>query len=87
MMRCEPRFKAFHRDGWPGAIPAKTLEPLQVSGGNGTVRMQTERRKVSSEVSRLAEYRIPMSVAGELHPWVRAKFLELWRLAQTPDPF
>jgi hypothetical protein len=27
------------------------------------------------------------SVADELHPWVRAKFLELWELAQTPDPF
>jgi hypothetical protein len=27
------------------------------------------------------------SVADELHPWVRAKFLELWHLAQTPDPF
>lgn len=27
------------------------------------------------------------SVADELHPWVRAKFLELWRLAQVQDPF
>ncbi len=27
------------------------------------------------------------AVADELHPWVRAKFLELWHLAQTPDPF
>jgi len=27
------------------------------------------------------------SVADELHPWVRDKFLELWQLAQTPDPF
>jgi hypothetical protein len=27
------------------------------------------------------------SVAEDLHPWVRAKFLELWHLAQTPDPF
>jgi hypothetical protein len=26
-------------------------------------------------------------VAMELHPWVRDKFLELWHLAQTPDPF
>jgi hypothetical protein len=26
-------------------------------------------------------------VANELHPWVRDKYLELWRLAQTPDPF
>lgn len=26
-------------------------------------------------------------VADELHPWVRDKFLELWHLAQTPDPF
>lgn len=30
---------------------------------------------------------LPASVANELHPWVRAKFLELWNLAQTPDPF
>ncbi len=30
---------------------------------------------------------LSVSVADELHPWVRAKFLELWQLAQTPDPF
>jgi hypothetical protein len=27
------------------------------------------------------------ALADELHPWVRAKFLELWQLAQVPDPF
>lgn len=26
-------------------------------------------------------------VALDLHPWVRDKFLELWHLAQVPDPF
>jgi hypothetical protein len=26
-------------------------------------------------------------VADDLHPWVRAKFVELWELAQIPDPF
>ena len=30
---------------------------------------------------------LPASVADELHPWVRAKFLELWELAQATDPF
>jgi len=30
---------------------------------------------------------LPRDVASELHPWVRDKFLELWQLAQTPDPF
>jgi hypothetical protein len=30
---------------------------------------------------------LPAAVADELHPWVREKFLELWHLAQTPDPF
>lgn len=30
---------------------------------------------------------LPVGVAEQLHPWVRAKFLELWELAQTPDPF
>lgn len=30
---------------------------------------------------------LAVSVADELHPWVRQKFLELWQLAQTPDPF
>jgi hypothetical protein len=30
---------------------------------------------------------LPASVADELHPWVRDKFLELWHLAQIPDPF
>ena len=24
---------------------------------------------------------------NDLHPWVRAKFLELWDLAQVVDPF
>lgn len=27
------------------------------------------------------------TLSDELHPWVRAKFLELWQLAQVPDPF
>ena len=31
--------------------------------------------------------KLAVSVADDLHPWVRAKFLELWHLAQTPDPF
>lgn len=26
-------------------------------------------------------------VANDLHPWVRDKFVELWHLAQTADPF
>ena len=30
---------------------------------------------------------LPRDVALELHPWVREKFLDLWALAQTPDPF
>ena len=30
---------------------------------------------------------LPREVAGELDPWVREKFIELWDLAQTPDPF
>jgi len=30
---------------------------------------------------------LSVDVAEELHPWVREKFVELWRLAQTPDPF
>ncbi|MBI4864653.1 MAG: hypothetical protein HY815_31015 [Candidatus Riflebacteria bacterium] len=30
---------------------------------------------------------LPRSVADELDPWVRARFLELWELAQVPDPF
>jgi hypothetical protein len=30
---------------------------------------------------------LPVSVADELDPWDRTKFLELWHLAQLPDPF
>lgn len=30
---------------------------------------------------------LPRSVADELHPWVRNKFLEIWQLAQATDPF
>ena len=30
---------------------------------------------------------LPISVADELDPWVRTKFLELWQLAQVRDPF
>src|SRR5438552_750595 len=30
---------------------------------------------------------LSLDVAMELHPWVRDKFLELWHLAQVPDPF
>lgn len=31
--------------------------------------------------------RLPQSVADDLHPWVREKFLELWQLGQVDDPF
>ncbi len=30
---------------------------------------------------------LPASTADDLHPWVRGKFSELWRLAQVEDPF
>ena len=30
---------------------------------------------------------LPQRLADDLHPWVREKFLELWALAQTIDPF
>jgi hypothetical protein len=30
---------------------------------------------------------LPQSLADELHPWVREKYLELWALAQATDPF
>ena len=30
---------------------------------------------------------LSVDAADDLHPWVRPKFLELWQLAQTPDPF
>jgi hypothetical protein len=30
---------------------------------------------------------LPASVADQLDPWVREKFLELWQLAQVEDPF
>jgi hypothetical protein len=31
--------------------------------------------------------RLPRDLATELHPWVRARFLALWDLAQIDDPF
>lgn len=31
--------------------------------------------------------RLSSGVADQLHPWVRDKFMELWRLAQVHDPF
>ena len=30
---------------------------------------------------------LTVSFADKLNPWVRQKFLELWQLAQVPDPF
>lgn len=30
---------------------------------------------------------VPRSIVDELDPWVRAKFVELWELAQVADPF
>jgi hypothetical protein len=30
---------------------------------------------------------LALSTSAELDPWVRDKFIELWHLAQTPDPF
>ena len=30
---------------------------------------------------------VPRTLAEDLDPWVREKFLELWELAQAVDPF
>jgi hypothetical protein len=30
---------------------------------------------------------LPASLSEQLHPYVRAKFDELWHAAQTPDPY
>jgi hypothetical protein len=30
---------------------------------------------------------LPATFVDRLHPWVRDKFADLWKLAQTPDPF
>jgi hypothetical protein len=30
---------------------------------------------------------LPRETAEQLDPWVRAKFIELWELAQASDPF
>ncbi|MBM4397684.1 MAG: hypothetical protein FJ087_18595 [Deltaproteobacteria bacterium] len=30
---------------------------------------------------------LPASIADDLHPWVRDKFLELWHAAQVEDPY
>jgi len=30
---------------------------------------------------------LPSSLADDLHPWVREKFLDLWRAAQGADPY
>jgi hypothetical protein len=30
---------------------------------------------------------LSIEVADDLHPWVREKYLEMWRLAQVTDPF
>jgi hypothetical protein len=36
------------------------------------------------ELIRVAD--LPAELADELDPFVREKYLELWRAAQTPDP-
>ena len=36
------------------------------------------------ELIRVAD--LPPELADELDPFVREKYLELWRAAQTPDP-
>ncbi len=40
-----------------------------------------------TDVQRFKSAALTVSVADELDPWVRTKFLELWQLAQVPDPF
>lgn len=65
-------------------LPMPTYIELKLASG----MVAPHRAKDLVDVQELIKSaRLSATLADELHPWVRAKFLELWRLAQVQDPF
>ncbi|MBN2573020.1 MAG: hypothetical protein JXP73_00505 [Deltaproteobacteria bacterium] len=65
-------------------LPMARFIELKLASG----MVATHRAKDLVDVQELIKSaNLPASVADELHPWVREKFLELWRLGQVADPF
>ncbi len=65
-------------------LPLPTFLELKLASGMAAAHRVKDLADVQ-DLIRSAN--LPVSMAEQLHPWVRAKFLEIWQLAQTPDPF
>jgi hypothetical protein len=64
-------------------LPMATLLELKLASG----MTAPHRLKDLADVLELVRVlKLPQEFAGELNPYVRAKFLELWQAAQTNDP-
>jgi len=65
-------------------LPMPRFLELKLASGMGAAHRGRDLVDVQDLIK---SARLPASVADDLHPWVRAKFIELWQLAQVADPF
>lgn len=79
----DPATTALHGERF-ALLPMTTFIELKLASG----MVAPHRAKDLVDVQELIRSAgLSATLADELHPWVRAKFLELWRLAQVQDPF
>jgi hypothetical protein len=65
-------------------LPVERYVELKLASGMVAAHRAKDLVDIQELISSAA---LTVSFADKLHPWVREKFLELWRLAQVPDPF
>ena len=71
------------RDGGLSLIPLATLIELKLASGISS----PQRMKDLTDVFELIKHaRLSRELADTLDPYVRTKYLELWDIAQVPDP-
>jgi hypothetical protein len=71
------------RDGGLALIPLAKLVELKLASGISS----PNRLKDLSDILELIKHaRLARALSDELDPYVRAKYLELWDIAQVPDP-
>ena len=79
----DPSEASFESDG-VRFIKLPTLVELKLASGMSSFRRL---RDLSDVMQLIKTLRLPLEFSGELDPYVRPRFLELWNGAQTPDPY
>jgi hypothetical protein len=71
------------RDGGLSLIPLATLVELKLASG---VSNPSRLKDLSDILELIKHARLTRELSEQLDPYVRAKYLELWDIAQMPDP-